>query len=67
MTLQSRFVTLLVITSVLLALGYERELASSSLRLTVGLHTTVEDIDRTVETLADVVRQVARTGAAVSA
>jgi cysteine desulfurase len=51
-------------SSVLLALGYVRELASSSLRLTVGLHTTTEDIDRTVETLADVVRQVARTSAA---
>lgn len=39
-------------SSVLLALDYEPALASTSLRLTVGLHTTPEEIQHTVDVLA---------------
>jgi cysteine desulfurase len=53
-------------SNVLLALGYDRDLASASLRLTVGLHTTAEDIDYTVHTLAAVIRNLNRQGAAVA-
>jgi cysteine desulfurase len=51
-------------SSVLLALGYAPELAASSLRLTVGLHTTTADIDITVTALASIIHQLARTKAA---
>ena len=43
-------------SSVLLALGYDPDVAARSLRLTVGLHTTPEDITYTVETLKDLLR-----------
>lgn len=42
-------------SNVILALGYEPEVAGSSLRLTVGLKTTEADIDYTVETLATLI------------
>jgi cysteine desulfurase len=42
-------------SGVLLALGYSRALASASLRLTVGLHTTDADIDMAVRQLARIV------------
>lgn len=42
-------------SGVLTALGYTRELASASLRLTVGLHTTDADIDTAVDTLAGII------------
>ncbi|HEX2907771.1 MAG TPA: cysteine desulfurase family protein [Phototrophicaceae bacterium] len=48
-------------SSVLLALGYGPELASSSLRLTVGLHTTQSEIDCTVETLARIICNLPQT------
>ena len=47
-------------SSVLLALGYEPELAAASLRLTVGIHTSAADIDYTIGVLGDIVRQLAR-------
>ena len=40
------------------AMGYDRQTASSSLRLTVGRQTTAEAIDYTVNTLVDVVEKV---------
>ncbi len=45
-------------SSVLLAMGYPRKDALGSLRLTVGLHTTPEDIDYTVDVLSDVVEKL---------
>ena len=45
-------------SSVLLALGYDRELALGSLRLTVGKDTTAEDIEYTVNTLAATVEKL---------
>jgi len=42
-------------SGVLLALGYSPTLAASSLRLTVGLHTTPEDIDYTIDVLGEIV------------
>ncbi len=45
-------------SSVLLALGYSPELASSSLRLTVGIHTTQEDIEYAVNTITDVIQKL---------
>ncbi len=47
-------------SGVLLALGYAPELAATSLRLTVGIHTTPDDIDYTVETLAAIIRKRTR-------
>lgn len=47
-------------SSVLLALGYEPELAASSLRLTVGIHTSIDDIHYTIDTLATIIRQLTR-------
>jgi cysteine desulfurase len=52
-------------SSVLLALGYDRELASASLRLTVGLHTTPQEIDYTVNRLAEIIRDLTRAAVAV--
>jgi cysteine desulfurase len=46
-------------SSVLLAIGCDPDLAATSLRLTVGLSTTAEDIDYTVETLTTLVKQLA--------
>jgi cysteine desulfurase len=45
-------------SGVLLALGFPRALALSSLRLTVGLATTEADIDYAVEALAVSVERV---------
>jgi cysteine desulfurase len=53
-------------SSVLLALGYNPELASSSLRLTVGLHTTPPEIDCTVETLARIICNLAQAATSVA-
>lgn len=47
-------------SSTLLALGYDRDLAAASLRLTVGVQTTIADIDYTVETLGYVIQKLAR-------
>ena len=44
-------------SSVLLALDYEPALASTSVRLTVGLHTTFEEIERAVDVLAAYIRK----------
>lgn len=45
-------------SSVLLAMGYAPKDALGSLRLTVGLQTSPQDIDYTVEVLADVVARL---------
>lgn len=45
-------------SDVLLAMGYPRDLALSSLRLTVGMQTTAAEIDFTVETLAGAVEKL---------
>lgn len=42
-------------SSVLMAMGYDREQALGSLRVTVGLHTTEEDIDYAVESICQAV------------
>lgn len=47
-------------SGVLLAMGYSEKEALSSLRLTVGRQTTAEDIDYTVETLAEIVEKLAK-------
>lgn len=47
-------------SGVLLAMGYSKKEALSSLRLTVGRQTTAEDIDYTVETLAEIVEKLAK-------
>lgn len=47
-------------SGVLLAMGYDRQTASSSLRLTVGRQTTVEDVDYAVQTLIEAVDKVRR-------
>ncbi|MBI5928528.1 MAG: cysteine desulfurase [Chloroflexi bacterium] len=51
-------------SSVLLALGYSPELASASLRLTVGTHTTQRDIEETIRTLAIAVKNLQRVAVA---
>jgi cysteine desulfurase len=43
---------------VLRAMGISDELASASLRLTLGVDTTQDEIDRTVEILGEVVREI---------
>ncbi len=45
-------------SSVLLAMGYDRKMASSSLRLTVGRSTTEDDIAYTIEALAESIEKV---------
>jgi len=45
-------------SGVLTALGYPADLASASLRLTVGLHTTDAEIDFAVTTLAELVQNL---------
>ncbi len=45
-------------SGVLLAMGYAPELASASLRLTVGVQTTLEDIDYTVESLTGIIAKL---------
>ncbi len=47
-------------SSVLLAMGYGETAARGSLRLTVGLSTTAEDIDYAVDAVADSVAKLAR-------
>ncbi len=47
-------------SSVLLALGYDRETAACSLRLTVGVQTKPQDIDYTVKTLAAAIKTLIR-------
>lgn len=49
----------------LLAMGYSPELAASSLRLTVGIHTTHQQVKEAVQILADSVKQARRLGATV--
>jgi hypothetical protein len=49
-----------------LALGYSRELASSSLRLTLGLHTTSEEIDYTVGVLRDLIGSLSQSEPALA-
>ncbi len=47
-------------SEVLLALGYSREQALAGLRLTVGLHTSEDDIDYALSVLAEAVAAVRR-------
>ncbi len=47
-------------SSVLLALGYDRDTAACSLRLTVGTQTKAQDIDYTVKTLAAAIKTLIR-------
>jgi cysteine desulfurase len=47
-------------SGVLLAMGYSEKEALSSLRLTVGRQTTAEEIDYTVDTLAEVIEKLAK-------
>lgn len=47
-------------SGVLLAMGYSRELALGSLRLTVGMMTTEADIDDAVTTIAETVEKLYR-------
>lgn len=55
-------------SGVLLALDYDPALASTSLRLTVGLHTTEEEIERTINVLAPyVAKHTARPALALRA
>jgi len=52
-------------SNVLLALGYSREDALSSLRLTVGRSTTANDIDYAVDVLAESVEKIQQLGLGV--
>lgn len=54
-------------SSVLLTLGYPRDLAGASLRLSVGRHTTTQEIEQAVEALARAVTKLRRLHAAISA
>lgn len=45
-------------SGVLLAMGYTPELASATLRLTVGVQNTIEDIDYTVQSLAGIIAKL---------
>jgi cysteine desulfurase len=47
-------------SSVLLALGYDRDTARGSLRATVGTHTTPDDIDYAAHTIADTVHRLTK-------
>jgi cysteine desulfurase len=47
-------------SSVRLALGYDRETAACSLRLTVGIQTKPQDIDYTVKTLVATIKTLIR-------
>jgi cysteine desulfurase len=49
-------------SGVLLAMGFDRKLALSSLRLSVGLHTTAADIDYCVQMVAECVAKVRKFG-----
>lgn len=52
-------------SGVLLALGYDREKALSSLRLTVGLHTTQEDIEYAVKAVSESITTLRKLNSAV--
>ncbi|MCI0713015.1 MAG: cysteine desulfurase [Chloroflexi bacterium] len=54
-------------SDVILALGNDRDWALGSLRLTVGRHTTHEEIDFVVKTLPGVVEKVRQLNAAIQA
>lgn len=45
-------------SGVLLAMGYTPELASATLRLTVGVQNTLDDIDYTVQSLAGIIAKL---------
>lgn len=45
-------------SGVLLAMGYAPELASATLRLTVGVQNTIEDIDYTVQSLTGIIAKL---------
>jgi cysteine desulfurase len=45
-------------SSVLLAMGYPRERAAGSLRLSVGQHTTDADVEFAISTLADTIEKL---------
>ncbi len=47
-------------SSVLLAMGYNEQEAIGTLRLTVGLQTTEEDVEYAVETIAEVIEKLTR-------
>jgi cysteine desulfurase len=49
-------------SGVLLAMGYERKLASSSLRLSVGVHTTASDVEYAIPVIAESVAKVRKFG-----
>jgi len=46
-------------SAVLLAIGYPRSIAASSVRLTLGVHTTAEEIAYTVNALCTIIAQAA--------
>ncbi|RIK39840.1 MAG: cysteine desulfurase NifS, partial [Chloroflexi bacterium] len=50
---------------VLLALGLSPEAAGGSIRLTVGIHNTIEEIDRTIDAIAETVARVRELSAAL--
>ncbi|MEL6151316.1 MAG: aminotransferase class V-fold PLP-dependent enzyme, partial [Chloroflexota bacterium] len=50
-------------SGVLLALGYDRDTAMGSLRLTVGTQTTEDDVNYVLDTLAEIVPVVQRISA----
>ncbi len=45
-------------SGVLLAMGFDRKLASSSLRLSVGVHTTADDVEYAVRVISECVEKV---------
>lgn len=47
-------------SKVLVALGYSPEMAKSNLRLTVGMQTTAEDIDYTIDVVAGAVEKLSK-------
>ncbi|MEO0564322.1 MAG: cysteine desulfurase family protein [Chloroflexota bacterium] len=50
-------------SGVLLAMGYDRAVALGSLRATVGVQTTAEDVDYAVEIIADAVKRLQKLAA----
>jgi cysteine desulfurase len=50
-------------SGVLLAMGYDERAAKGSLRLTVGLHTTADDIDYAISAVSESVTKLARLSA----
>lgn len=49
-------------SGVLLAMGYPRELALGSLRVTVGKSTTAEDVEYAIDTIAETVEKLIKLG-----